>query len=82
MSTKLKNNDKKVSEEGVTRITNVDKEGNEATIRVRKISNGYILTKEQYDPKAKDDCWKTEETFYEQNPLAIPKKTLAEIFQT
>lgn len=72
----------KVEEVGVKSITNVDKKGKEATVRVRKISNGYILTKEIYDPGAKDNCWKTEETFHKVNPLAAPKKTLAEIFQS
>lgn len=58
-----------------------EKEGNEVTLRVRKITNGYILVRETYNPKAKENCFTTEETYYETNPLA-EKKSLSEIFTT
>ena len=60
-----------------------DDSGKEITIRVRKITNGYILSKEVYDPKAKDDKnrWKSTEEFHDKNPLDFnEKKSLVEIF--
>jgi helix-turn-helix protein len=61
----------------------------EVTLKVKKITNGYILTKETYIPSSKtkdgkyiDSKWETEETYSEVNPLAKSSKTLAEIFTT
>ena len=39
------------------------------TISTQKISNGYLVKKETYNPKAKNDCWKETVTYSKTMPV-------------
>ena len=70
---------KKKEPEVTINIRKEDGKGNSDSVRVRAISNGFILTKESY---CDDGCdYETTETYYKENPLLIPTETLAAIFE-
>lgn len=67
-------------------IRSTDKKGKESTVRIEKISNGYILIEEIYNPgngKNISSSWKTTKTYYEKNPLLKEdNRTVAEIIKS
>jgi len=68
---------KKKEPEITVNIRKEDGKGNSDTVRVREISNGFILTKES----CCNDGYESVETYYKDNPLLIPTETLAAIFE-
>lgn len=69
---------KKKEPEVTVNIRKEDGKGNSDTVRVREISNGFILTKESC---CDDGGYESIETYYKDNPLLIPTETLAAIFE-
>ena len=69
-------------------ISKVDDNNREITIRVRKISNGYLVSKEIYTPsknvkgKYIDSKYESVEKYYKENPFDFKENSsLAEAFK-
>ena len=47
-----------------------DAEKQELSVSIRKISNGYLVCKSWYEGDCDNRCYKNEEVYYKDNPLA------------